>query len=146
MPRISDAPVKSASPLCSAGSFTAPTRTSPRTLTVGLLGLRWISATIPFGRICRVAVSIVEVAPKDELYANPQHPYTRALLDAVPRADPERVRGPVIGGEVPSLLAPPPGCRFHTRCPHVMPRCRTDIPELRVTAPGRQVACHLNVS
>jgi oligopeptide/dipeptide ABC transporter ATP-binding protein len=95
----------------------------------------------------RVAVlyagSIVEVAPKDELYNDPQHPYTRALLDAVPRADPDRVRGPVLSGEVPSLLAPPPGCRFHTRCPHVMPRCRTDIPALRVTAPGRHVACHL---
>jgi oligopeptide/dipeptide ABC transporter ATP-binding protein len=98
----------------------------------------------------RVAVlyagSIVEVAPKDELYGDPQHPYTRALLDAVPRADPDRVRGPVLGGEVPSLLAPPPGCRFHTRCPHVMPRCRTDIPELRATAAGRRVACHLQAS
>jgi len=56
---------------------------------------------------------------------------------------PERVRGPVLGGEVPSLLAPPPGCRFHTRCPHATPRCRADIPELRATTPGRDVACHL---
>jgi oligopeptide/dipeptide ABC transporter ATP-binding protein len=95
----------------------------------------------------RVAVmyagSIVEVAPKDVLYDKPQHPYTQALLDAVPRPDPARVRPPVIGGEVPSLMVPPPGCRFHTRCPHAMPRCRVDIPVLRETAPGRQTACHL---
>lgn len=95
----------------------------------------------------RVAVmyagSLVEVAPRDDLYRAPQHPYTQALLDAVPRPDPDRVRGPVIGGEVPSLLNPPSGCRFHTRCPHVMPRCRVDIPKLRDTAPGRQTACHL---
>jgi oligopeptide/dipeptide ABC transporter ATP-binding protein len=96
----------------------------------------------------RVAVlyagSIVEVATKSELYGRPQHPYTQALLDAVPRADPSRIRGPVIGGEVPSALAPPSGCRFHTRCPHVMPRCRVDVPTLRETLPGRQTACHLH--
>ena len=95
----------------------------------------------------RVAVlyagSIVEVAPKAELYSQPQHPYTQALLDAVPRADPSRVRGPVIGGEVPSLMAPLPGCRFHTRCPHVMPRCSVEVPQLRETRPGRQTSCHL---
>ena len=95
----------------------------------------------------RVAViyagAIVEVASKAELYAEPQHPYTRALLDAVPRPDPARVRKPPIGGEVPSLIDPPPGCRFHTRCPHVMPRCRAEEPVLRETAPGRLTACHL---
>jgi len=95
----------------------------------------------------RVAVlyagSIVEVAPKAELYSQPQHPYTQALLDAVPRADPSRVRGPVIGGEVPSLMVPPPGCRFHTRCPQVMPRCSVEVPQLRETRPGRQTSCHL---
>jgi oligopeptide/dipeptide ABC transporter ATP-binding protein len=95
----------------------------------------------------RVAVlyagAIVEVAPKAVLYSQPQHPYTRALLDAVPRPDPWRQRPPVIGGEVPSLLAPPPGCRFHTRCPHVMPRCRVDIPKLQPTGDGRLTACHL---
>lgn len=96
----------------------------------------------------RVAVlyagSIVEVATKAELYRQPQHPYTQALLDAVPRTDPSRLRGPVIGGEVPSALAPPSGCRFHTRCPHVMPRCRVDVPALRETLPGRLTACHLH--
>jgi oligopeptide/dipeptide ABC transporter ATP-binding protein len=95
----------------------------------------------------RVAVlyagSIVEVAPKADLYRAPQHPYTRALLDAVPRPDPFRKRGPVIGGEVPSLLSPPSGCRFHTRCPNVMPRCSVDIPHLLDTAPERQTSCHL---
>ena len=95
----------------------------------------------------RVAVmyagSLVEVAPRAALYRNPQHPYTQALLDAVPRPDPDRIRRPVIGGEVPSLLDPPPGCRFHTRCPHVMPRCRVEVPLLRQTGPGHFTACHL---
>jgi oligopeptide/dipeptide ABC transporter ATP-binding protein len=98
----------------------------------------------------RVAViyagSLVEVAPKNELYVEPRHPYTRALLDAAPRPDPTRVRAPPIGGEVPSLLSPPPGCRFHTRCPHVMPRCRSEEPALRETSPGRLTACHLYAS
>jgi oligopeptide/dipeptide ABC transporter ATP-binding protein len=61
----------------------------------------------------------------------------------VPRADPFRVRGPVITGEVPSLMAPPPGCRFHTRCPSAMARCSVDVPHLRETLPGRQTSCHL---
>ena len=95
----------------------------------------------------RVAVmyagSLVEVAPRAALYRSPQHPYTQALLDAVPRPDPDRIRRPVIGGEVPSLLDPPPGCRFHTRCPHAMPRCRVEVPLLRQTGPGHFTACHL---
>jgi len=95
----------------------------------------------------RVAVmyagSLVEVAPRAALYRSPQHPYTQALLDAVPRPDPDRIRRPVIGGEVPSLLDPPPGCRFHTRCPHALPRCRVEVPLLRQTGPGHFTACHL---
>jgi oligopeptide/dipeptide ABC transporter ATP-binding protein len=95
----------------------------------------------------RVAViysgAIVEAAGKDALYAEPAHPYTKALLDAVPRPDPTRVRTKPIAGEVPSLFAPPSGCRFHTRCPHVMPRCRTEEPALRALGPSRLVACHL---
>uniref|UniRef100_UPI003872F51D ABC transporter ATP-binding protein n=1 Tax=Acidisoma cellulosilyticum TaxID=2802395 RepID=UPI003872F51D len=95
----------------------------------------------------RVAVmyagSIVEIARNADLYADPLHPYTRALLDAMPRPDPTRIRPRTIPGEVPSLLAPPSGCRFHTRCPHVMPRCRDESPRLLEIAPGRQVACHL---
>ena len=95
----------------------------------------------------RVAVmyagSLVEVAPRAALYRSPQHPYTQALLDAVPRPDPDRIRRPVIGGEVPSLLDPPPGCRFNTRCPHALPRCRVEVPLLRQTGPGHFTACHL---
>jgi oligopeptide/dipeptide ABC transporter ATP-binding protein len=95
----------------------------------------------------RVAViysgAIVEVARKDALYSEPAHPYTRALLDAVPRPDPARARTKPIAGEVPSLFAPPPGCRFHARCPHVMPRCQVEEPVLREVAPARLAACHL---
>lgn len=95
----------------------------------------------------RVAVlyagSIVETAPKHDIYARPQHPYTQALLDAVPRPDPAFVRARAISGEVPSLLDPPPGCRFHPRCPLAMDRCRTEVPRLRASGKDRQVACHL---
>jgi oligopeptide/dipeptide ABC transporter ATP-binding protein len=95
----------------------------------------------------RIAVmyagSIVESAPKRQIYADPQHPYSRALLDAVPRADPAFVRAPVVAGEVPSLLDPPSGCRFHPRCVFAMPRCRVEVPRLKSSGPDRQVACHL---
>jgi len=91
---------------------------------------------------------IVEIARRDELYANPLHPYTRALLAAVPVADPEvdatRPRM-IVTGEVPSALRPPPGCRFHTRCPSAMPVCKTVDPELTDLSQGRAVACHLHV-
>lgn len=95
----------------------------------------------------RIAVmyagAIVETAPRREIYTNPQHPYSRALLDAVPRADPDHVPSPVIAGEVPSLLDPPSGCRFHPRCVHAMDRCRQEVPRLRASGAGRRVACHL---
>jgi oligopeptide transport system ATP-binding protein len=90
---------------------------------------------------------LVEIADRDELYRNPLHPYTEALMAAVPVADPEvEARRPrtVISGEVPSALRPPPGCAFHTRCPRAMDRCKTEQPRLREVAPGRAVACHLH--
>ncbi|WP_376087837.1 ABC transporter ATP-binding protein [Roseomonas sp. CCTCC AB2023176] len=95
----------------------------------------------------RVAVMylgrIVEVAPKRDLFRDPRHPYTRALLSAIPRPDPSR-RGAVkpLGGDLPSPMAIPPGCRFHNRCPLAQPVCREQDPPLRDIAPGHQSACH----
>jgi peptide/nickel transport system ATP-binding protein/oligopeptide transport system ATP-binding protein len=96
----------------------------------------------------RVAVmylgEIVELADRVALFRNPLHPYTEALLAAVPLPDPERARDRVIlRGEVPSPSNPPRGCRFHTRCPYVMDRCRIEPPRLREIAPGHFAACHL---
>jgi oligopeptide/dipeptide ABC transporter ATP-binding protein len=96
----------------------------------------------------RVAVmylgQIVELAPTRALFAHPQHPYTEALLSAVPVTDPLARRNRIIlAGDVPSPIHPPSGCRFHTRCPYVMDRCRTETPAIRETAPGHLVACHL---
>jgi len=87
---------------------------------------------------------IVELAPCDALFDDPLHPYTKALLSATMPAHPDARREEIVlKGEIPSAVAPPPGCRFHTRCPAVMPRCGTDDPSLREVAPGRFVACHL---
>jgi peptide/nickel transport system ATP-binding protein len=87
---------------------------------------------------------IVELAPATELYARPNHPYTQALLAAVPPlAGRRRVYQPV-RGEIPSPFAPPSGCHFHPRCPHALPRCRVEAPRLREVAPAHRSACHLN--
>ena len=87
---------------------------------------------------------IVELAPRERIFAQPQHPYTEALMAAAPIAAP-KARGArlVIEGDVPSPINPPPGCHFHTRCPYVEARCRVDAPPLQEIAPGHVVACHL---
>jgi peptide/nickel transport system ATP-binding protein len=97
----------------------------------------------------RVAVMylgrVVELAPTGALYEYPHHPYTRALLAAVPVADPvvERTRRyQPLAGEPPSAANPPPGCPFHRRCPRVQDRCRSELPALAEIVPGRAVACH----
>ena len=87
---------------------------------------------------------VVEVAPAAALFAGPNHPYTQALLAEVPTLQRQRRDFVPIKGEIPSPLAPPPGCHFHPRCPHAMARCKSDNPGLREIAPGRFSACHLN--
>jgi oligopeptide/dipeptide ABC transporter ATP-binding protein len=96
----------------------------------------------------RVAVmylgKIVELTDKRSLFADPQHPYTEALLLAVPVPDPRVERKRVILlGDVPSPINPPPGCRFHTRCPYAEARCRVEEPLMKEVRPGHFVACHL---
>ena len=99
----------------------------------------------------RIAVmylgKIVEIARRNELYRKPLHPYTQALLAAVPIPDPvlEASRPQqIVAGEVPSVINPPGGCRFHPRCPQAMQRCSEEEPALREAGPGRVVACHLH--
>ena len=87
---------------------------------------------------------VMEIADRDRLYSEPLHPYTKALLNAVPIPDPalerERAR-PVLGGEVPSPLDPPKGCVFHTRCPIATKECRESVPALREIEPMHFAAC-----
>ncbi|TBR22032.1 ABC transporter ATP-binding protein, partial [bacterium] len=99
----------------------------------------------------RIAVmylgKVVEFADADELHHKPLHPYTQALLASIPEPDPSRSieDKPVLEGDVPSPRNPPPGCRFHTRCPYAQPKCRTDVPELKTgpgVSPEHLVACH----
>ncbi len=87
---------------------------------------------------------IVETASRNALFDQPRHPYTQALLSAIPVADPDvRHNRVVLQGELPSPASPPAGCRFHTRCPLAVDRCRIEVPELRTLDKGHHVACHL---
>jgi len=95
----------------------------------------------------RVAVMnlgvIVETADAQALFAAPRHPYSRALLSAIPVPKPQAKRSRIVlQGEMPSALDPPPGCRFHTRCPYVVERCRSDVPQLIADSTGHATACH----
>ncbi len=87
---------------------------------------------------------VVEVADCDDMFKHPAHPYTQALLSAIPEPHPSRVKERIIlQGDVPSPINPPSGCRFHTRCPAAYARCRSEVPELQEVAVGHKVACHL---
>jgi oligopeptide transport system ATP-binding protein len=89
---------------------------------------------------------VMEKAPRDAFYARPLHPYSKALMAAVPEPDPKREKGRIgqaLDGELPSVLNPPKGCVFASRCPQVIERCHTERPELREIGKGRVVACHL---
>jgi oligopeptide/dipeptide ABC transporter ATP-binding protein len=92
---------------------------------------------------------LVEYGPAEDVYTKPAHPYTQALLSAVPEPDPaiERARKRILlEGDVPSPINPPSGCRFHTRCPYAFDRCSVEDPAMREVRAGHFVACHLRES
>jgi len=95
-------------------------------------------AVMYLGRLC-------EIAPADELYVNPQHPYTQALMSAIPDPDPDPgsiAPVPAISDDLPSPVDPPSGCRFHTRCPRAAARCEAEVPLMQGVGTGHFVACH----
>ncbi|MHA7598409.1 ABC transporter ATP-binding protein [Alicycliphilus sp. T452] len=87
---------------------------------------------------------VIETAPVEELFGRPNHPYTQALLAEVPKMGARHKAYSAIQGEIPSPLHPPPGCHFHPRCPHAMPRCKVEAPQLKGIAIRHLSACHLN--
>jgi oligopeptide/dipeptide ABC transporter ATP-binding protein len=117
------------------------------------LGLSYVFITHDLAVVRRLADRIavmylgrvVEEASCEELFADPKHPYTRALLDAAPRLDvPRDARPPAVPGDMPNPINPPSGCVFHPRCRSVMAICRTEVPVVVAPAPGRRVVCHLH--
>ncbi|MCC6456534.1 MAG: ABC transporter ATP-binding protein [Caldilineaceae bacterium] len=88
------------------------------------------------------AGKLVEEGPVRQIFAQPQHPYTQLLMDSLPSLDSRDMSGGV-AGQPPNLLAPPPGCVFHPRCPYAFDRCRVDVPKLQMAAPHHRAACHL---
>lgn len=118
------------------------------------LGLTYLFVSHDLGVVShiadRVAVMylgrIVELASADDIFSAPNHPYTQALFAEVPRLEPKKRQFVAIKGEIPSPLAPPPGCHFHPRCPHAFARCKVERPLMKTIAPGRESACHLNDS
>jgi oligopeptide transport system ATP-binding protein len=116
------------------------------------LGLTYIMISHDLGVIRHISNDIavmylgkiVEIAPRDDLYNTPLHPYTEALLSAVPIPDPAvSVKKIILTGDVPSPINPPAGCRFHPRCPRRFDRCPQEEPDLKIIDGVRQVACHL---
>jgi oligopeptide/dipeptide ABC transporter ATP-binding protein len=89
------------------------------------------------------AARLAEVGPSAELRRAARHPYTQGLLRAFPSVRPGEEKPESIPGSPPSLVAPPPGCRFHPRCPLAVEKCRQETPQPRMLAPGHTVACHL---
>ena len=88
---------------------------------------------------------IVEAAPTRKLFSETSHPYTKALLSAIPSLDPDDTgKAQKLEGEIPSPINPPPGCRFNTRCPHAQERCRSEVPQWRKMSSGHHVACHFS--
>ena len=88
--------------------------------------------------------NLVEIAKCEDLYREPKHPYTKALLSSIPIPDPDvKIDRIPLEGDIPSPMNPPSGCRFHTRCRYATERCKTQKPELHYDANGHGVACHL---
>ena len=87
---------------------------------------------------------IMELGDTEDVYHTPMHPYTQALLSAIPKRDPSEEKARIrLEGDVPSPASPPPGCAFHNRCPHCTAACKEQVPESRELSPGHWVACHL---